>query len=214
MTPPIVRAGVREIHRVADLVATAFHPLEVAAWLVTDTDERQRALYGHFAIVIEHAMHHGEVLITDSGAGDRAGNRAGALAGAAVWFPLDTPMPPIVDYDRRLWLACGWHTDRFRLLDSTFANHHPVEPHHHLALMAVHPNLQDRGIGSALLEHYHVRLDRAGLPAYLEASSPGSRRLYLRHGYTDYGEPIDLPGAGPRLSPMWRPPQPSQPAPP
>ena len=43
----------------------------------------------------------------------------------------------------------------------------------------------------------------SGIPAYLEASGPDSRRLYLRHGYADYGPRIDLPG-GPALYPMWR----------
>jgi hypothetical protein len=39
------------------------------------------------------------------------------------------------------------------------------------------------------------------MPAYLEATSPDSRRLYHRHGYTDLGR-IDLPD-GPSLWRMW-----------
>ena len=32
-----------------------------------------------------------------------------------------------------------------------------------------------------------------GIPAYLEASDERTRRIYLRHGYADYGSPIRLP---------------------
>jgi hypothetical protein len=42
------------------------------------------------------------------------------------------------------------------------------------------------------------------VPAYLEASSPRARDLYLRHGYTLRPDaPFRLPG-GPPLWGMWR----------
>jgi GNAT superfamily N-acetyltransferase len=195
MTMSIVRAGHRDAHQVAAVIATAFQTLDVAAWLIPAPDERQRVLYGQFRILVEHALDHGTILL----AGDR---RA-----AAVWFARDTPLPEIDDYDRRLELACGQYTDRFHLLDAAFAKHHPAEAHHHLALLAVDPDQQTHGRGTTLLEHYHTRLDQAGLPAYLEASSPRSRELYLRHGYVDHGPPIVLPHDGPSLWPMWRQPQ-------
>ena len=74
----------------------------------------------------------------------------------------------------------------------------------HLALMAVRPSMQRAGMGSALLQHQHVLLDQWGLPAYLEAADPTSRRLYSRHGYLDHGEPFPCTPAGPLLYPMWR----------
>jgi len=61
-----------------------------------------------------------------------------------------------------------------------------------------------QGIGTALLHAGHSTLDDEGVAAYLEASSPRSRLLYLAHGYTDHGPPIQLPG-GPPMHPMWRP---------
>ena len=44
--------------------------------------------------------------------------------------------------------------------------------------------------------------DRDAMPAYLEATSEGNRRLYLRHGFEVTGE-IQLPD-GPNMWPMWR----------
>ncbi|MGI5238862.1 GNAT family N-acetyltransferase [Dactylosporangium sp. CA-139066] len=170
----------------------------MAAWLVADPDERLRVLYADFRMLAEHAITYGEVLAVTDG------------RGVAVWLPRipETPLPEIRDYQRRLWLACGPYTDRFTALDTALAAHHPTAAHHHLVALAVHPDRQSRGLGSALLREYHRRLDRMGMPAYLEASSPSSRALYLRHGYTDRGTPIDLPDGGPRLWPMWRRPYP------
>lgn len=50
------------------------------------------------------------------------------------------------------------------------------------------------------------RCDRDGVPAYLEASSARSRRLYERLGFTFMGTTVDLPD-GPAMWPMWREPQ-------
>jgi ribosomal protein S18 acetylase RimI-like enzyme len=193
--PMIVRAGRGDAHRAAVLIATAFHGLDVAAWLVPDPQERERVLYANFRIFVDHAVDHGDLLITQ----DRSG--------AAVWFPRDTPLPEIPDYERRRWLACGPYTKRFQALDAAFEARHPIGMHHHLAFLAVQPDHQGYGIGTALLHRHHQRLDREGLPAYLEASSPGSRELYLLHRYTDFGATIELPDGGPRLWPMWREPR-------
>ena len=67
------------------------------------------------------------------------------------------------------------------------------------------PWVATRGLGSALMHEVLDRCDRDGTPAYLEATSPDSRRLYLRHGFVVTGE-IVLPD-GPTMWPMWREPQ-------
>lgn len=61
-----------------------------------------------------------------------------------------------------------------------------------------------RGLGTALLAARHRDLDRSGVPAYLKATSPRARDLYLRHGYTMRpGSAFRLP-EGPLLWPMCR----------
>ncbi|MEV4513822.1 GNAT family N-acetyltransferase [Dactylosporangium sp. NPDC049525] len=167
----------------------------MAAWLVPDPVERERVLYANFRIFVDHAIQHGYLLVTQ----DRCGT--------AVWFPLDTPLPEIEDYERRQWLACGPYTAQFKALDAAFEARHPSAVHHHLAFLAVHPDHQTFGLGTALMHWSHQRLDKDGIPAYLEASSLPSRDFYLRHRYSDLGDPIDLPDGGPRLWPMWREPR-------
>jgi GNAT superfamily N-acetyltransferase len=126
----------------------------------------------------------------------------GRLTGVALWFPLTAAVPSPDDYERRLKEIAGDAFDRARLLDAALEADHPVQPHHYLALLAVRPGQQGRGIGSALLDRHHDRLDAAGLPAYLEANNLRNRDLYLRHGYR-VRSVIELPD-GPLLWTMWR----------
>jgi GNAT superfamily N-acetyltransferase len=111
-------------------------------------------------------------------------------------------VPPPDDYERRLKEVAGDAFDRACRLDAALEAGHPVQPHHYLAFLAVRPDQQGRGVGSALLDRHHARLDAAGLPAYLEANALRNRDLYLRHGYR-VRSVIELPD-GPLLWTMWR----------
>jgi predicted N-acetyltransferase YhbS len=111
-------------------------------------------------------------------------------------------VPPPVDYERRLKEITGDAYDRACRLDAELEAEHPLEPHHYLAFLAVRPDLQSRGLGSALLDRHHTRLDAGGVPAYLEANDPRNRDLYLRHGY-QVRSVIELPD-GPPVWTMWR----------
>ncbi|MBN1174294.1 MAG: GNAT family N-acetyltransferase [Micromonosporaceae bacterium] len=82
---------------------------------------------------------------------------------------------------------------------------HPAERRHeYLPFIAVRPDIQTCGLGSTLLDHHHTILDLRGTPAYLEAASPASARLYRRHGYRPIREPFGPAGSNARLYPMWR----------
>lgn len=200
-TTALIRRATREdAGPVAELIATAFAPLPVVAWLVPEPADRPQIFTANFRIYVDHALEHGFIDLIAAGEGARA---------AAVWFPRTHPIPEPADYERRLADACDPWTDRFEVLDNLFEVAHPTEPHHHLAFLAVLPNEQGAGLGTALLRHHHASLDATATSAYLEASSPGSRELYLRHGYQDR-DSFTMPD-GPTFWPMWRPPHLPQP---
>ena len=191
--PVVVAAGPGDIDVLSRVIADAFHPLAVSQWLVSDPDARREIFPGYFRILVEHAIDTGTVLTTPR------------RTAAALWLPVSTdgPQPP-ARYETHVTAATGpWHA-RFTELDAAFARHHPAGlTHHHLAVLAVRPGQQGTGIGTALLDAHHRDLDAARLPAYLEASGPDTRRLYLVHGYADHGPPIRLPD-GPPMYPMLR----------
>ena len=83
---------------------------------------------------------------------------------------------------------------------------HPTAPHYYLDSLGVEPEWQGRGLGSALMGPVLERCDVERMPAYLNAGSPGSRDLYLRHGF-QVTEEFALPDDGPPLWRMWREPQ-------
>lgn len=192
--PEIIRLRAEDAsaEEIAHLIATAFHHLEVAKWLAADPLTRLETMSAQFSILVSHALDHGRLDMTSDG------------HAVAVWVDLTAPIPGPARYEQRLREACGGQLAQFETLDEALEEHHPHAPHHHLAFLAVRPGHQDRGRGTALLEHHHGELDEDGIAGYVEASSPANRRLYARHGYGDIGSPIMLP-RGPHMWPMWRP---------
>lgn len=79
----------------------------------------------------------------------------------------------------------------------------PAGPLWYLTMLAADPASQGRGLGSALLRHGLARADAAGVPAYLEASSPRNEALYARHGFVALARPVMANGVS--LVPMARP---------
>ena len=184
---------------ITDLVADAMRDGPVAQWMQPDPAARRVESGPYFEIFVEHAARCGEVYAT-------ADAITGQLTGVALWFPLTSLIPPPQDYERRLKEVAGEAFERACELDAALDANHPLEPHHYLAFLAIRPGCQSRGIGSALLDRHHARLDQAGLPAYLEANHPRNRDLYLRHGYR-VRSVIELPD-GPPIWTMWRSPMP------
>ncbi len=180
---------------ITGLIADAMRDGPVGRWLHPASEVRRREAPRYFEIFVEHAVRHGEVYATADAA-------TGRLSGVALWFPLTAMIPPPVDYERRLKEVAGDAFERACQLDAAIEERHPMEPHHYLAFLAVRPDDQGHGIGSALLDRHHARLDRAGIPAYLEANHVRNRDLYQRHGY-QVRSVIELPD-GPPLWTMWR----------
>jgi GNAT superfamily N-acetyltransferase len=205
----IVRAGQADIGVLSQVIVDAFFPLAPCQWLISDQAARREIFPRYFRMYVEHAMADGIVHTTP-------GRDA-----AALWIPRGPQLPSPPDgYDEHLAQITGPWTERFVVFDAELDDHHLTgTEHHHLAILAVRPDHQGQGTGTALLNAHHTVLDQQGMAAYLEASDERTRRIYLRHGYTDYGTPIELPGGwsadgdhlppgqpadGPRMYPMVR----------
>jgi GNAT superfamily N-acetyltransferase len=173
-----------DVETAVQVLTTAFADDPLASWLLPGDLSRAAAdiLFGPLA---EISAAHGELAVSRDG------------TAAAVWLPraADPPVPaPIPDELTRIRTFA----------ELTEARHPAGTAHLYLVFLGVVPGAQGRGLGGALLRRRLTRADAEGLPAYLEASSPRSRALYVRHGFRDVGaEPIRLPD-GPIIWPMWR----------
>jgi GNAT superfamily N-acetyltransferase len=196
---PVIQANPADLETLSHVIADAFSDLPPSQWLISDPDARRQLFPAYFRIYLDHALANGVICTTPD------------LDAAALWIPVGQhPPEPAPDYPERLRAATiGW-TRRFQAFDAALDRRHPAgQPHQHLAILAVRPDRQGQGIGTALLASCHQALDRTGTPAYLEAADQRNRRLYLKHGYTDQGRPIGLPD-GPPMYPMMRQPQPAR----
>jgi GNAT superfamily N-acetyltransferase len=196
----IITAGPGDLDVLSHVIAEAFRDLPPSQWLIGDRDARTQVFPAYFRIYLDHALASGVICTTP----DRDA--------AALWIPVGETMPsPPPGYDDRLRATTAGWTSKFIAFDTALERCHPAGmPHHYLAILAVRPGRQGRGIGTALLAQYHQLLDQAGMAAYLEASSERNRSLYLRYGYVLRPDgPFDLPDGGPPMWPLWREPQPA-----
>lgn len=192
----VVRAEAADLDVLSLVIADAFADLPPSRWLIPLAAARREVFPGYFRLSVEHALASGVVHTTPG------------RTAAALWLPggAGAAGPP-EGFEERLAAVTRPWTKRFTAFDAAIGGRHPAEPHQYLAILAVRPDRQRLGTGTALLHACHQILDRdPGAAAYLEASSPGARRLYLAHGYADYGSPVELPG-GPPMYPMMRQPQ-------
>ena len=174
---------------VAEVLAHAFHDDPVVSWMVPDPVRRRAVMPRFFAVLVADAVKDGAVDVLRAADGE-------PLA-AAAWFDQTQAPTGHSEPDHRLDDVLGADLPRWNALDAAMTEHHLRGPHHYLFAIGAIPPMQGRGLGASLLDHRHTRLGPE--PAYLEATSRDSMRLYERKGYTLLGE-LRVPD-GPTL---WR----------
>ena len=131
--------------------------------------------------------------------------------GVALWARLPAGHRIKIPGYQSMPIILGEYLPRFEALDTALTLAHPTDhDHDYLAALAVHPDRQYDGIGSALLAQHLITLDRADRSAYVSATGPRARTFFLRHGFTDLGTPVGIGEDGPWVQPMWRDPAPRQ----
>lgn len=126
-------------------------------------------------------------------------------AGAIAWFP---PGESIDEEAMVEHMEKTCHPDNLEDLMTamgSFESYHPHEPHWYLAMIGVDPFAQGQGLGFKLIEYTLERIDKEGLPTYLESSNPQNVSLYERLGFKALDK-LYL-GGKPTMTPMIRPAQ-------
>lgn len=192
MITPIIKtaATASDEASIIDVLVRANWADPAARWVWPDS---QRFLM-HFPSFVRafggKAFEHGSAYYVDG------------YVGAALW------LPPNVHPDENALTALLQQTVSEQIQNDVFAvfeqmgRYHPSEPHWYLPLMGVDPSQQNKGLGSALLQHTLIQLDRDNKLAYLESSNPRNISLYKRHGFELLG--TIQTGTSPSISPMLR----------
>ncbi|MFE7777798.1 GNAT family N-acetyltransferase [Streptomyces sp. NPDC057445] len=189
----IRQAGESDRGTVVRLLDEAFMHDPVSSWVFPDENHR-RKVHGIFmGVFLDLVLAGGRVDMTEDG------------AAAALW--LQVPAGPPEEEDdtpARMREIADPDNERAELVGRLTGAVHPHDrAHEYLVLIAVTPERQGEGLGTALIAPVLERCDRDGVPAYLEASSARSSRLYEQLGFAFTSRTVDLPD-GPHMWPMWR----------
>ena len=203
MNPPEVTLrplGASDITAAIDLAARAFHEDPLFTHLHPDPSTRQREFS------IEHRAYMKRIYLPVGLAEGAVVNDE--LVGMALWLPPDARKSLTL----REWLclpailrSVGLRRTRFMLREySGFDEVWPTDrSFHYLGLIAVSPDAQGMGVGSALLRAGVERAEKDGVGVYLETGTQPNLAFYQKHGF-DILREIHLPTA-PMHWAMWRP---------
>ncbi|WP_338672884.1 GNAT family N-acetyltransferase [Streptomyces sp. SCSIO 30461] len=187
------QAGAGDREAVARLLDEAFMHDPVSSWVFPDESHRRKVHGVFMGIFLDTALAEGRVDMTVDG------------KAVALWLQVPAgPPDPDDDTPARMREVADPDNERAEMVGRLTGAVHPHDrAHEYLLLIAVSPERQGEGLGTALIAPVLERCDREGVPAYLEASSLRSSRLYERLGFAFTGREIELPD-GPCMWPMWR----------
>ncbi len=194
----IRKATADDVPRLARALALAFYDDPVFKWLIPNDSERiHRSERGFTFYLRKVYLPHDECYATEDG------------AGGALWLPPNTwHLGPIAQLRLvpSMIAAMGSRLPQVLRAISTIESNHPQKAHYYLPFVGVEPELQGKGIGTALLQPILDRCDQEGTPAYLEATTPRNRGCYLLQGF-EVTEEFQFPKGGPPSWRMWREPR-------
>ncbi|WP_421710924.1 GNAT family N-acetyltransferase [Alcanivorax sp.] len=167
------------IDAIARVLSLAFYRDPLFCYFFPD-DSRRLAQSRHtFLFLARHAQHRGEICTPP-----------GSVDGAALWLPSDALHRSVMDMLRfgALPMLRQGPAAVKRQLDAGDAMQKVHDglmskPHAYLLLLGIDPQHQGRGLATRLLEPTLERLDREGLPAYLDTHNPDNVSLYRRFGF-------------------------------
>ena len=190
ITPDLVRGA-------GDAAARGFMTNEIWVWMLPRPWQLRRILPRHYRLMIRRVFmpRGGAWTTTDT-------------TGAALWFPPGTQKFSFREQLTQLrsllpeGVTCLPKGARW---DELVLKHRPKEEHWYLNTLSVSPEMQGKGVGSALIQPGLDRADADGLGCYLETQRRRNIPFYRRFGFEERGE-ISLDDSPP-LWLMWRPPR-------
>jgi len=197
----LIRLKKADIKTAARVLARAFHDYPLSAYFFPDESERRRKQPAMFRTLIRRGLKYGEVYATSL-----------KLEGVAVWFPYNsrrhnTWWSNIMSGRFAIQFILGMETLKRQKAFGEYAaavrKRIAPFPHWYLQLLGVDPEYQGQGFSSRLLKPMFSRMDKEGLPCFLETQSEKNVTLYEHLGFRVVEEGI-IPGSGIRSWAMLR----------
>src|SRR5207245_61115 len=172
----------------------AFVDDPLAHHLFGDPSTLRRHLPDFFGYLLDVSLDGCEVMVTDDLAAASlwtppGGNRLGTEAVVERWQEVLPAMPAVFE-------------ERYAKFGALIVPAVPEQPHWHLGVLGVRPDLQRRGLGSAVCAPMLSRADDECMPVLLETATPSNLPFYTRLGF-GVRQRTDLPD-GPKVWTMWR----------
>ena len=189
------RVTAAEAGDIVELFTLAFHEDPTWSWAFPNPEARLDQHRAWWSLFMHTAVPYGWVWMTEDG------------GAASSWIPPGRPELSEEDeaqVEPLLRRLVGAHADDvLTLLDRFDSNHPSAEPHFFLSLLGTHPDHRGQGKGMGLLAANLARIDRLGMPAYLDSSNRANDHRYERLGFVQAGE-FAAPGGEPTVARMWR----------
>jgi len=182
-----------EIEQAANLLACAYYDDVFFKWCVDDDNERHAIVAGYYQVYLRSrgCMAH---VAESSDMG---------IIGASVWLPHDCDAGIYEEIERVVGASSA---PMFRAVaEKSHLSEPPMKPFYQLVGFGTSKQTRRMGVGRALLEYCLNILDEAGIPTYLEASTPYTGGgIYGKFGYQPVGELMVFTDNA-VLHPLWRP---------
>lgn len=169
------RAASEDKKRVIDILTRAFDTNQSVNYVVRQGKGREQRLIGLMDYSFNVCQRFGEVWISDDG-----------QACALLLFPGNKRVSvSSLWLDIRMGLSViGLNRVRKVLIrEGMIKRFHPREPICYLWFIGVHPKMQGKGIGSALIREVIQECDKKGRSIYLETSVDSNLPWYKRFGF-------------------------------
>lgn len=194
---PLGRARVDETAR---MLARAFDDSPLFEFLFPKGPARLKITAGTFRGTLLDALAFDQVHVATDATG---------VIGAACWLPPEGyPITPrrqafiLARIARLIPWAPSRLPNSMRYLAAT-DKVHPKDLHWYLSILGVDPRRQGEGLGGRLINHVLERLDREGIPAYLETDKERNLAWYARHRF-ELRQTLHPVRGGPPVWTMWR----------
>jgi GNAT superfamily N-acetyltransferase len=179
-------ATLADVDTVATTVTAAFANDPAWSFIVGPGNDAARGAFAR-ALLIPR-IHRGTAWVTDDG------------AAVAMWDR--RPTEGSVDEDDDAW----WGAFRAEVGEDVWARLNaydgaleavpPTPPYWYLGVLATHPEVQGRGLATAVVRPGLAAADAEGWDCWLETSTPANKAFYAGRGFTE-SLAVDIPGGPP-----------------